>query len=82
MKTDVYQSKNKRNKYYFVKAGTKKENLPDEVKNECDTQKPHKTVDLNDKNRIAVNSDEAMDNISSNGYHVQEVTIISSEKVV
>jgi len=82
MKADVYLSKNQSNKYYFVKAGTKEDDLPDEVKNECNTQKPHKTVDLNDKDRIGVDSNEAMNNISSNGYHVQEVTIISSEKVV
>jgi uncharacterized protein YcgL (UPF0745 family) len=75
MKADIYRSKDKRNRYYFIKAGTKEEDLPDAVKKECDTQQPHKTIDLNDKNRIGVDSNEAINNISSNGYHVQEVKI-------
>lgn len=80
MKADIYKSKKKGNKYYFVEAGTKEEALPDEVKKECDTQKALKSIDLKNDNRIGVDSKELTDNILSNGYHEQETTVIFNVK--
>jgi uncharacterized protein YcgL (UPF0745 family) len=77
MKVDIYRAKKSpgihEKIYIFVNSGAEIQNLlPPEVLKKTDGLVFEKTIDIQPgENRIALDSDEALKNLSEQGYHVQ-----------
>lgn len=80
MKVDVYRAKkspgNHENLYIFVPAGSKVDDLPPEILEKTGGLSIEKTIDIQSgEKRIALNSDEALQNLAEHGYHEQSSKI-------
>ena len=76
MKVDIYRAKNSpgihEKVYVFVPSSSDVENLPPEVLEKTGGLVVEKTIDIQPgEKRIALDSDEALKNLSEKGYHVQ-----------
>ncbi len=76
MKVDIYRAKNSPGShekiYIFVPSGSDINNLPPEIQEKAGGLILEKTIDIQPgEKRIALDSDEALRNLSENGYHVQ-----------
>jgi uncharacterized protein YcgL (UPF0745 family) len=76
MKVDIYRAKKSpgihEKVYVFVPSGSDIKNLPPEVLEKAGGLVVEKTIDIQSgEKRIALDSDEALKNLSEKGYHVQ-----------
>lgn len=76
MKVDIYRAKKSpgthEKLYIFVPSGFNVEDLPAEVIENTGGVIAEKTIDIQPgEKRIALDSDEALKNLSEKGYHVQ-----------
>ncbi len=76
MNVDIYRAKkspgNHEKLYVFVPTGSKVENLPPEVLEKTGGLVVEKTIDIQPgENRIAIDTDEAIKNLTQKGYHEQ-----------
>jgi len=81
MECKVYPSSKKHNRYVIVPSEKSLSDLPEQARDEIGTNDPWKEINLH-PNRPLIGPDprQALGNIESHGYHVQEVTIIFEEK--
>lgn len=80
MNVDVYKSKKssgpREKTYILVSAGEDIESLPQKVKDQLGELIFFKNIDLvPGKPRIAIDPDQAIQNIQNNGYHIQGTKI-------
>jgi len=80
MKVDVYRAKkspgNHENLYIFIPAGSNVDDLPSEILEKTGGLSIEKTIDIQQgEKRIALNSDEALNNLREHGYHEQSSKI-------
>ena len=80
MKVDIYRAKkspgNHENLYIFVPTGSKVEDLAPEILEKTGGLVIEKTIDIQPgEKRIALNSDEALQNLTEHGYHEQSSKI-------
>lgn len=76
MEVDIYRAKNSpgihEKAYVFLPSGSDINNLPPEVIEKAGGLVVEKTIDIQPgEKRIALDSDEALKNLSEKGYHVQ-----------
>jgi hypothetical protein len=88
MEVDIYKAKKSpdpaERRYIFVPKGKKIDELPPDLKNRIGDLNYEKTIDIKPgEKRIALDSDEAIRNIESSGYHEQgtriEVSVTSRQ---
>jgi len=81
MKCTVYPSSKKHNRYVIAPVEKKVIDLPKKAQDEIGKNKQWKEIDLH-PNRALIGLDpiQASKSIKSNGYYIQEVTIIFEEK--
>lgn len=81
MKCKVYPSNKKHNRYIITASEKKVRDLPKHVQDEIGSSRPWKEIDLHpNRPLIGLDPGKAMKSIESDGYFVQEVTIIFKEK--
>lgn len=81
MNVDIYKAKKapgpREKTYILVSAGESIENLPPEVKEQFGELIFFKNITLvSGKPRIAIDPDEAIQNIQNSGYHIQGTKIV------
>lgn len=75
MNVDIYKSTETSDRYFVVPAGSDVGNLPEQVEST-----PKKTIDINpSENKIGLSGDDAINDISSKGYHATDVSIQFTE---
>ncbi len=84
MKVDIYKSKLKQSygkrTYVFVRHGRELKELANQELIDLEPLELEKTIELSPgENRIALDSDEAINNIENKGYHIQAVKIEVTE---
>lgn len=80
MEVDIYKAKKSpdpaERRYVFVEKGKNIDRLPNDLKERTGYLIYEKTIDIRPgEKRIALNSDEAIKNIESSGYHEQGMRI-------
>jgi len=80
MKIDIYRAKRSpgthEKLYIFLPSGSKVDDLPNEVLGKTGGLVAEKTIDIQPgEKRIALNTDEALKNLSEKGYHEQSSKI-------
>ncbi len=81
MEVDVYKAQKtpeprEKRRYLFIPHGKSVATLPDKVVEQCGRLYFQKTLNLeSDEKRIALDTDKAVDEISRNGYHIQDTKI-------
>lgn len=82
MKCRAYPSVKKHSRYVIVPSDKAITDLPKGAQDEIGTNKPWKEFDLDaDQPRIALDPEQAMKNIESQGYHVQDTGVVFEEIV-
>lgn len=81
MKCKVYPSSKKHNRYIIVPTEKGVSDLPQQAQDEIGMNESWKEVDLHpNRPLIGLDSRQALSSIESQGYHLEEVTIIFDEK--
>jgi uncharacterized protein YcgL (UPF0745 family) len=80
MKCNVYQSVKTHTRYIIVPSGVSVNDLPKQAHDEIGQNQACKEIELSpEQHLIGLDSKQAIKNIESKGYHIQEIFIRTNE---